>query len=83
MTHSATSRPYKGFQTPISSEGTKQRSRGEILAALEDRSLTSRTRKKELIKALLEAGPLLFSRCSGKTHSWCPALSEPVFALVA
>ncbi len=60
MTHSATSRPYKGFQTPISSEGTKQRSRGEILAALEDRSLTSRTRKKELVKALLEAGPLSF-----------------------
>jgi putative methyltransferase (TIGR04325 family) len=60
VTHSATSRPYKGFQASISNEGTKQRSRREILAAFEDGSLASKARKKELVKALLEAGPLSF-----------------------
>ena len=45
---------------PISAEGKQQRSRREILAAIDDRSLAPKARKKALVEALLEIGPLSY-----------------------
>src|SRR5271169_3695403 len=52
--------------SPISAEGMKQRSRRDILAAIDDRSLAPKARKKALVEALLEIGPLSYLINLGK-----------------
>ena len=54
--------------SPISTENTKPRSRREILAAIENNSRARLTRKRALVEALLEVGPLSYLINLGKPN---------------